>query len=164
MKRVGEIREVGFLEMFLFDPRHVFMFFFFHRHYVSQLSDAEKSRIAIYMNHDMLASPNYIINVKNATNAPFVTQAGIVVQGMYEDYYNERNIAFLNGALQGGSDFLSFLEDEIPAHGLSAGAGEVKDSEGRDEYGGLADGASFLFCFLFVFVLFLFCFVFVFFC
>uniref|UniRef100_A0A7S4KQ48 Peptidase M28 domain-containing protein n=1 Tax=Paramoeba aestuarina TaxID=180227 RepID=A0A7S4KQ48_9EUKA len=109
------------------------------RHYVAQLSDSEKSRIAVYMNHDMLASPNYIINVKNATDAPLVTKPGQVVQGMYEDYYNTRKVPFMNGPLQGGSDFLSFLEGDVPAHGMSAGAGEIKTDEGRTLYGGLAD-------------------------
>ena len=119
------------------------------RHYVRELTDSEKARIAIYINHDMLASPNYIINVKNASDAPLVTQAGIVVQGMYEEYYQQRGVAYMNGPLQSGSDFLSFLEGGMPAQGLSAGAGEWKDDEGREEYGGLADSLFFFYFYCF---------------
>lgn len=39
------------------------------RHYVEQLSQAEKDKIALYINLDMLASPNYIIGIHDADNS-----------------------------------------------------------------------------------------------
>jgi Zn-dependent M28 family amino/carboxypeptidase len=110
------------------------------RHYVRTLTLVEKEKIAIYINHDMLASPNYIIDVHNTSDAMYVLEGGKTVQQMYENYYSSRNIPFTMDPMRSGSDFVPFVEANISSCGMAAGAGRIKTSNERNQYGGLANG------------------------
>lgn len=124
------------------------------RYYVASLSPQERERIAVYINHDMLASPNYIVGVQNASDAVNVLQGGVTVTKMYETFYTAHKVPFRLTPLRSGSDFVPFVQANISSCGLETGASQVKTSEERDEFGGLAKGtlSSSLSCF-FVFFL-----------
>jgi hypothetical protein len=62
------------------------------RYYVATLTQDEKSQIAIYINHDMLAGPNYIIGVNNASDAVNVLPGGITVQNMYDTFLSSHGV------------------------------------------------------------------------
>ncbi len=110
------------------------------RYYVASLSSDEKDRIAVYINHDMLASPNYILFIKNASDAPNVLPGGVTVQNMYESYYSSRALPYGLDQMRSGSDFQPFVEHNITSAAVAAGAGNIKTAKERSLYSGLANG------------------------
>ena len=114
---------------------------YYVQEYLRELSEGAKEQIAVYINHDMLASPNYILAVKNASDAANVLEGGIAVQKLYEAYFQEQNVAYDLQQMRSGSDFQPFVEAGINTGALAAGAGSLKTLEERTLYGGLANGA-----------------------
>ena len=60
--------------------------------YVEDLSPAELDRIALYMNYDMIGSPNYIQMVYDANESSFpapvvVPPGSTAIERLYEQYY-----------------------------------------------------------------------------
>ena len=62
--------------------------------YVAGLSQAERDRIALYMNYDMVGSPNYIFMVYDADESSFPAPEGVpipegstAIEDLYESYY-----------------------------------------------------------------------------
>jgi len=62
--------------------------------YVDGLSVAERDRIALYMNYDMVGSPNYIFMVYDADESTFPAPQGVpipagsdAIEDLYESYY-----------------------------------------------------------------------------
>ena len=62
--------------------------------YVAGLSQAERDRIALYMNYDMVGSPNYIFMVYDADQSTFPAPEGVpipagsaAIEDLYEAYY-----------------------------------------------------------------------------
>ena len=60
--------------------------------YVEGLSQAERDRIALYMNYDMVGSPNYIFMVYDADESTFpapvpVPPGSEAIEDLYEPYY-----------------------------------------------------------------------------
>ena len=62
--------------------------------YVNGLSQAERDRIALYMNFDMIGSPNYIQMVYDADQSSFPAPAGVpipagstAIEDVFESYY-----------------------------------------------------------------------------
>ncbi|KAJ2777923.1 hypothetical protein GGI15_004344 [Coemansia interrupta] len=108
-------------------------------------SDAERlglrwHDIALNLNFDMLASPNYIALVHNGTDAPRDARAGSQrIQRVFEDYFVRHDYPYKVTDMLAGSDFLPFVDNGVPAGGVLTGAGEIKSIEDRIEHGGLAD-------------------------
>ena len=66
--------------------------------YVASLSTAERDRIAMYMNYDMVGSPNYIFMVYDADQSSFPPPAGVpdpagsaAIEDVYESYYGSES-------------------------------------------------------------------------
>jgi Zn-dependent M28 family amino/carboxypeptidase len=98
------------------------------KHYVARLDERQLGDIAVYLNFDMVASPNY---------ARFVYGSGEVRQ-VLEDFFASRNLKTETVDLKGGSDHGPFAAEGIPVGGLFSGA-EGKKTEGQAEaYGGEA--------------------------
>ena len=62
--------------------------------YVAGLSPAERERIALYLNYDMVGSPNYIFMVYDADESTFEAPEGVTIppgsmaiEDLYESYY-----------------------------------------------------------------------------
>ena len=62
--------------------------------YVAGLSEEELDRIALYMNYDMVGSPNYIFMVYDADESTFPAPEGVTIppgstaiEDLYESYY-----------------------------------------------------------------------------
>ena len=60
--------------------------------YVEGLSQAEQDRIALYLNYDMVGSPNYIFAVYDADQSTFpapvpVPPGSAAIEDLYESYY-----------------------------------------------------------------------------
>jgi Zn-dependent M28 family amino/carboxypeptidase len=109
------------------------------RHHVDALSDEERKSIKVYVNLDMVASPNFARFVQATSDATglVATASRIMV-----DAFRARGLAVEERARTGrrgfGSDDGSFARNGIPTLGLYTGAGEGKSSERAQLFGGVA--------------------------
>lgn len=115
--------------------------------YVAELSQAEKDKIALYLNYDMVGSPNYIFQVYDADEssfpAPVVVPAGsTALEDLFESYYTWKKLPYDDAEFSGRSDYQAFIEAGIPSGGLFTGAEVVKSEQQAAIWGGTA-GAAF---------------------
>jgi Peptidase family M28/PA domain len=113
--------------------------------YVEGLSQAERDRIALYMNYDMVGSPNYIFMVYDADESTFPAPEGVpippgstAIEDLYESYYTLIGEPYDDTEFSGRSDYQAFIENGIPSGGLFTGAEEVKTEEQEAIWGGTA--------------------------
>ena len=111
--------------------------------YVEGLSQAERDRIALYMNYDMVGSPNYIFMVYDADEstfeAPVAVPAGSEeIEDVYESYYTAIGEPYDDTEFSGRSDYEAFILAGIPSSGLFTGAEEIKTEEQEAIWGGTA--------------------------
>ncbi|MFC9969764.1 M28 family metallopeptidase [Spirillospora sp. NPDC127200] len=111
-------------------------------HYVGSLSAAERAKIALNLNYDMLGSTNYVRFVYDGddsmgtgTNPPAGSGA---IEKTFVDYFAGRGLKSEPTAFDGRSDYGPFIEQGIPAGGLFSGAEGIKTAEQARIYGGKA--------------------------
>ena len=110
--------------------------------YVDGLSQAEKDRIAMYMNYDMVGSPNYIQMVYDADESSFdvpvgfVPDGSIAIEDLYESYYTLIGEPYDDAEFSGRSDYEAFILEGIPSGGLFTGAEEPKTALQQSIWGG----------------------------
>jgi Zn-dependent M28 family amino/carboxypeptidase len=109
--------------------------------YVAGLSQAEKDRIALYMNYDMVGSPNYVFKVYDADEsgspAPVPVPPGsTAIEDLYESYYTMIGEPYADTDFSGRSDYQAFIENGIPSGGLFTGAEEIKSPAEQAIWGG----------------------------
>ncbi len=113
--------------------------------YVEGLSEAERDRIALYLNYDMVGSPNYIFMVYDADQSTFPAPTGVpipagstAIEDLYESYYTLIGEPYDDTQFSGRSDYQAFIEAGIPSGGLFTGADVVKTPEQAAIWGGTA--------------------------
>jgi aminopeptidase Y len=113
--------------------------------YVAGLSQAERDRIALYLNFDMVGSPNYVFMIydgddSDATGAPPGPAGSAQIEKVFEQYYTERGIPFKGTDFTGRSDYGPFIAPgvDIPAGGLFTGAEGIKTAAEAATWGGTA--------------------------
>jgi Peptidase family M28/PA domain len=113
--------------------------------YVAGLSPAERDRIALYMNYDMVGSPNYIFMVYDADQSTFPAPDGVpipagsaAIEDLYESYYTAIGQPYDDTEFSGRSDYEAFILAGIPSSGLFTGAEEIKTEEQEAIWGGTA--------------------------
>ena len=114
--------------------------------YVEGLSQAERDRIALYLNYDMVGSPNYIFMVYDADESSFPAPEGVpipegstAIEDLYESYYTLIGEPYDDTAFDGRSDYQAFIEAGIPSGGLFTGAEVPKTEEQEAIWGGTAE-------------------------
>ncbi|KAJ1018524.1 hypothetical protein NDA16_004806 [Ustilago loliicola] len=111
-------------------------------HYVGELGQEQKDQIRLYLNFDMIASPNYVLSVHDGDGSTFNTTgpAGSAqAEAMFFDYF--KNIAkqpLIEGPFDGRSDYGPFLDAGIAVGGLDTGAEGLKTEEEAKLFGGQA--------------------------
>ena len=113
------------------------------REYVAGLSPAELDRIALYLNFDMIGSPNYFFGVYDADQssflAPVVVPAGsVAIEDTFESFYTLRGEPYDDTAFSGRSDYQAFINNGIPSGGLFTGAEGLKKPSQAAIWGGTA--------------------------
>jgi Zn-dependent M28 family amino/carboxypeptidase len=113
--------------------------------YVEGLSQEERDRIALYLNYDMVGSPNYIFMVYDADESTFPAPEGVTIppgseaiEDLYERYYTWIGEPYDDTEFSGRSDYQAFIENGIPSGGLFTGAEEIKTPEQQAIWGGVA--------------------------
>ncbi|MEU4619735.1 M28 family metallopeptidase [Actinoplanes sp. NPDC023801] len=115
--------------------------------YVAELPQAEKDKIALYLNYDMVGSPNYIFQVYDADQSSFpapvvVPEGSTAIEDLFESYYTHKKLPYDDAEFSGRSDYQAFIEAGIPSGGLFTGAEVVKTEQQAAIWGGTA-GESF---------------------
>ncbi|QOU22444.1 hypothetical protein BRETT_002624 [Brettanomyces bruxellensis] len=98
--------------------------------YAETLRPDENSRIRLFMDYDMMASPNYEYEVYDAKNAenPNGSQQ---LRDLYIDYYEQHGLNYTLIPFDGRSDYVGFIEHHIPAGGIATGAEKKNVFNGR---------------------------------
>ncbi|KAG8731745.1 hypothetical protein FRC11_002580 [Ceratobasidium sp. 423] len=114
-------------------------------YYVANLSEAERKKIALYINLDMVASPNYVLAVYDGDGSaginPGSTPPGsAAIEKVFTDYFASKKLSSVPTAFDGRSDYGPFIAEgvNIPAGGVFTGAEGVKTEEQAKLFGGTA--------------------------
>ncbi|MDK3258706.1 M28 family metallopeptidase [Blastococcus capsensis] len=112
-------------------------------HYVDSLSDAERDRIGLYLNFDMVGSPNFARFIYDGDQSSFdadftVPEGSAQIEYVFEDFYESRELYYEGTEFSGRSDYQAFALAGIPSGGLFTGAEGVKKPYQAEAYGGEA--------------------------
>ncbi|VCU72280.1 Leupeptin-inactivating enzyme 1 precursor [Pigmentiphaga humi] len=111
--------------------------------YVESLSDQARDRIAMYLNFDMLGSPNPGYFIYDGDNSDGKGEgpgpAGSeIIEKAFEDFYAARGKPVQGTDFDGRSDYGPFIEHGIPAGGVFSGGDDAKSAEQAALWGGTA--------------------------
>ncbi|WP_206610785.1 M28 family metallopeptidase [Hydrogenophaga sp. NH-16] len=114
--------------------------------YVEGLSQAEKDRIALYLNFDMIGSPNHVFFVYDGDDSDGTGEGpgpggSDQIEKAFESFYMQRGVPFKGTDFDGRSDYRAFIQNLIPAGGLFTGAEGIKTAEEAALWGGTAGTA-----------------------
>ena len=109
--------------------------------YLVSLSTEEISKISMYLNFDMIASPNYVRFVMDGdgSDSPNPGPAGSEkAEELFNEYFSNLGLPTDPTPIDGYSDYASFVLLNIPVGGIYSGSSEVKTEEQVNKYGGTA--------------------------
>jgi Zn-dependent M28 family amino/carboxypeptidase len=114
--------------------------------YVEGLPVAEQEKIALYLNFDMIGSPNPVYFVYDGDNSDAVgagpgPDGSAAIEKAFEAFYTKRNLPFKGTDFDGRSDYGPFIAAGIPAGGLFTGAEGIKTADEAALWGGTAGTA-----------------------
>ncbi|KAI0127360.1 peptidase family M28 [Xylariales sp. AK1849] len=106
-------------------------------YYAATLPPEENIKIRLFMDYDMLASPNFAYQIYNATNDvnPVGSQE---LRDLYVNWYESQGLNYTFIPFDGRSDYDGFIRAGIPAGGIATGAEGVKTKEEQKQFGGKA--------------------------
>ncbi|WP_416237278.1 M28 family metallopeptidase [Streptomyces marinisediminis] len=112
-------------------------------HYVGALSEAERERIALYLNFDMIASPNYGLFVYDGDDSDGVgagpgPEGSAQIEHGINEFIRSRGEEPRGTDFTGRSDYGPFIEVGIPSGGTFTGAEGVKTEQQVALWGGTA--------------------------
>jgi len=113
-------------------------------YYVEQLTEEQQEAIALYLNFDMVASPNYMFGIYDGDNsggtAPpdFIPEGSAEIEDVFEKFYARAGEPRQDSEFSGRSDYGPFIAVDIPAGGLFTGAEVPKTAKEAALYGGVA--------------------------
>ena len=123
-------------------------------HYVDDLlanDQEELERIALYLNFDMIGSPNYARFVYDGDNSAFPVGTGSAagpagsgqIEDMFHDYFQSVGLVSAETPFSGRSDYGPFIAAgvDIPSGGLFTGAEGIKTDSQAEAFGGIAGAA-----------------------
>ncbi|RJL32717.1 M28 family metallopeptidase [Bailinhaonella thermotolerans] len=111
--------------------------------YVDKLSAADRARIRVYLNFDMVASPNYAYKLYDGDNSdgvgsPAGPPGSAEIEQQLERFYKSRNLPTVGTDFDGRSDYGPFIAVGIPAGGIFTGAEGIKTPAEAALFGGQA--------------------------
>ncbi|WP_022893487.1 M28 family peptidase [Agromyces subbeticus] len=116
------------------------------RAYVAdQVAAGTLDEVALYLNFDMVASPNYIFMVYDGDESGWEAPEGVPIpegstqiEDLFESYYTWAGVPYDDAQFSGRSDYQAFIQNGVPAGGLFTGAEVVKTEEQAAIWGGTA--------------------------
>ena len=111
--------------------------------YVAGLTQEEQDDIALYLNFDMIGSPNHVFFIYDGDDSDGVgagpgPEGSAQIEELFESYYEGLGLPFKGTDFSGRSDYGPFIAVGIPAGGLFTGAEGVKMEEEAAIWGGTA--------------------------
>jgi aminopeptidase Y len=112
-------------------------------YYVDNLAQAEEDAITLYLNFDMIGSPNHVFFIydgddSDAVGAPAGPAGSAQIEKTFESYFNKVGQPFKGTDFSGRSDYGPFIAAGIPAGGLFTGAEGIKTTQEAVIWGGTA--------------------------
>lgn len=113
------------------------------KQYIADLPQAEQDKIKLYLNFDMIASPNYAFKVYDGDNSdgvggPAGPPGSAQIEEAFQQFYDTRSIPHNGRDLNGGSDYAPFSAVGIPIGGVHTGTGDLKTAQEAVLFGGQA--------------------------
>ncbi|KAK2624139.1 hypothetical protein QTJ16_006773 [Diplocarpon rosae] len=111
------------------------------KHYIKKLSLADALQIRLYLDIDMIASPNYVYQNLDGDGSTFGLRGpwgSDDAEKLLEDYFNGIGITTEPAPFDGRRDSEPFRDLGIPVAGLSSGADELKSQDEVNHVGGTA--------------------------
>lgn len=111
--------------------------------YVAKLSAQERKKIKLYLNLDMIASPNPVFGIYDGDDSDQVgsgpgPKGSGKIEHAFERYFDGRGLPYQGADFTGRSDYGPFIEAGIPAGGLFTGAEDSMTAAEAKKYGGAA--------------------------
>ncbi|KAF5355863.1 hypothetical protein D9756_004331 [Leucocoprinus leucothites] len=110
-------------------------------HYVTTLPVEEQEKIALYLNFDMIASPNFGFFIYDGDGSAFNISGppgSDHIEKTFEDFFKHAGIPSGPTEFDGRSDYGPFLDVGIPSGGLFTGAEQNKTADEVALWGGQA--------------------------
>jgi aminopeptidase Y len=112
-------------------------------YYVNNLSTEDRDRIALYLNFDMIGSPNHVFFIYDGDDSDGVgagpgPAGSAEIEQTFEAYYTMVGVPFKGTDFTGRSDYGPFIAAGIPSGGLFTGAEGLKTPDEVALWGGTA--------------------------
>lgn len=111
--------------------------------YVAGLSQEEQDDITLYLNFDMIGSPNHVFFIYDGDDSDGVgagagPEGSAQIEALFESFYEGRGLPYKGTDFSGRSDYGPFIAVGIPSGGLFTGAEGIKTVEEASLWGGTA--------------------------
>ncbi|WSG19294.1 M28 family metallopeptidase [Nonomuraea sp. NBC_01738] len=111
--------------------------------YVDSLSQAEQDKIKVYLNFDMVGSPNFAYKLYDGDDSdnagsPAGPPGSAEIEKQLERFYDGRSLGHVGTDFDGRSDYGPFIAVGIPSGGIFTGAEGIKTPEEAALFGGTA--------------------------
>jgi aminopeptidase Y len=112
-------------------------------YYVNNLSPEQQEQITLYINFDMIGSPNYVFFIYDGDDSDGVgagpgPDGSAQIEKTFERFYTMVGEPFTGTDFSGRSDYGPFIAVGIPSGGLFTGAEGLKTAEQAALWGGTA--------------------------
>ena len=93
----------------------------------------------VYLNYDMLASPNYMFGIYDGESVKNRSLTSTIagsrrLTSMFRNWFNQQNLPWTSTNFSGYSDYAAFLREGIACGGLHSGSAEIKSKDERNSY------------------------------
>ncbi len=112
-------------------------------YYVANLTEGQRADVALYLNFDMIASPNFARLIydgddSDGEGAGPGPAGSAAIEKLFTDYFAARNLPTEGTDFDGRSDYGPFIDNAIPSGGIFTGAEDIKTPEQAAKWGGTA--------------------------
>ncbi|RFU38667.1 M20/M25/M40 family metallo-hydrolase [Actinomadura logoneensis] len=119
--------------------------------YVAALTEREKADLALYLNFDMIGSPNYARMVYDGDDSDHEgagpgPEGSAQIEKVLTDFHGSRGLPTVGRDFDGRSDYGPFIAAGIPAGGETSGSNLIKTEQWARLFGGRA-GQSLDWCY-----------------
>jgi Zn-dependent M28 family amino/carboxypeptidase len=109
------------------------------QYYVDQLSKVQRQNTAAMLDFDMLASPNWAIDIYDGDGSEFDVKGpngSGTIESLFQKWFDDHRFYSERIAFDGRSDYDGFTAAGIPAGGITTGAEVHKDKYEQSQWGG----------------------------
>ncbi len=113
--------------------------------YVEAMTPEQLESTKVYLNFDMVGSPNFMLGVFDADGSKFGLKGpkgSVTIERLFQQFYQANGTISTDVEFSGRSDYAAFAEAGIPVGGLFTGAEGVKTDDEALLYGG-ASGVAY---------------------